>query len=119
MNKQILAESLNNANKGPCQLDHDNLIEFRARNREDQSEDHNSTNQWLIDHDAYAEALSDYKGLRAELEKAIGIKKDLNRDGPVHIGVVMQDYLDNMPLHGLLNRFEEAVIKKTRAKDKL
>lgn len=78
-----------------------------------------TTNQWLVDHEAYADALSEYRELRAEIEKAIGIKKKSDDQGGAMIGDVVEGYLAHLPLYGLLNRFEEAVIKKTRAKDKL
>ncbi|MBR7715502.1 hypothetical protein [Acinetobacter nosocomialis] len=81
-------------------------------------EEYQVLTQWQIDHDAYAESISEYKESRQELEKALGVQKDFNKTSH-HIGEVIADLQKHAHLYALLNRFECAVIKRLRAKDKL
>ncbi|EPG5693099.1 TPA: hypothetical protein JIE40_001902 [Acinetobacter baumannii] len=74
--------------------------------------------QWQIDHDAYAESIAEFKEARQELEKALGVEKDF--DKTCHSAKeIIDDLRKNGHLYALINRFEEAVINRLRAKDKL
>ncbi|EHU3266950.1 TPA: hypothetical protein NQH55_000679 [Acinetobacter baumannii] len=74
--------------------------------------------QWQIDHDAYAESIAEFKEARQELEKALGVQKDFSKTSHL-IGEVIADLQKHAHLYALINRFEEAVINRLRAKDKL
>ncbi|HAV6077981.1 TPA: hypothetical protein ACJKZR_002947 [Acinetobacter baumannii] len=74
--------------------------------------------QWQIDHDAYAETLEAYRETHRDLEKALGVEKDF--DKTCHSAKeIIDDLRKNGHLYALINRFEEAVINRLRAKDKL
>jgi len=74
--------------------------------------------QWQIDHDAYVETLDAYRETHRDLEKALGVEKDF--DKTCHSAKeIIDDLRKNGHLYALINRFEEAVINRLRAKDKL
>ncbi|MBK0409632.1 hypothetical protein JEO87_03740 [Acinetobacter pittii] len=74
--------------------------------------------QWQVDHDAYVETLDAYRETHRDLEKALGVKKDF--DKTCHSAKeIIDDLRKNGHLYALINRFEEAVINRLRAKDKL
>ncbi|ENU1898420.1 hypothetical protein ACYQOW_003904 [Acinetobacter baumannii] len=74
--------------------------------------------QWQIDHDAYVETLDAYRETHKDLEKALGVEKDF--DKTCHSAKeIIDDLRKNGHLYALINRFEEAVINRLRAKDKL
>ncbi|MBJ3829824.1 hypothetical protein JGA56_16400 [Acinetobacter baumannii] len=74
--------------------------------------------QWQIDHDAYVETLDAYRETHRDLEKALGVEKDF--DKTCHSAKeIIDDLQKNGHLYALINRFEEAVINRLRAKDKL
>ncbi|ELY3103959.1 hypothetical protein [Acinetobacter baumannii] len=74
--------------------------------------------QWQIDHDAYVETIDAYRKAHKDLEKALGIKKDFDKTSH-SAKEIIEDLRKNGHLYALINRFEDAVINRLRAKDKL
>ncbi|BFM72057.1 hypothetical protein [Acinetobacter baumannii] len=74
--------------------------------------------QWQVDHDAYVETLDAYREAHTDLEKALGIEKDFDKTSH-SAKEIIEDLRKNGHLYALINRFEDAVINRLRAKDKL
>ncbi|EXA97825.1 hypothetical protein J507_2512 [Acinetobacter sp. 1295259] len=70
------------------------------------------------DHDAYAEALVSYRQASNELKKAIGVQKDFEKTS-WSAAEAIEDLMLNQDKYALINRFEEAVINKLKAKERL
>lgn len=82
------------------------------------SEEHAVIDQWDLDHKAYSDALCEERKARKDIEKALGVQKDFEKTS-WPFAEVMADLELNGEKYALLNRFEEAVINRLRAKDKL
>ncbi|MGK7856903.1 hypothetical protein ACSQ7E_17750 [Acinetobacter baumannii] len=74
--------------------------------------------QWQVDHDAYVETLDAYRETHRDLEKALDIEKDFDKTSH-SAKEIIEDLRKNGHLYALINRFEDAVINRLRAKDKL
>lgn len=74
--------------------------------------------QWQIDHQVYSDSIDDYRETRKALQKALGVQKDFEKTSH-SASEIIEDLRKNGHLYALLNRFEEAVINRLRAKDKL
>ena len=91
MNKPILAQDLDNAND----------------------------DQWWIDHDAYADALEEFRTIEVELQDALGVVRKCKPGEGAFIGDILEDIDRNRAEFGLLNRFKLAHKKMIEAKGKL
>ena len=91
MNKPILAQDLDNAND----------------------------DQWWVDHDAYADALEEYKKVETELEDALGVIRICEPGELTSIADSCEEFRINMYKFGLIHRFESAYRKMFEAKAKL
>ncbi|MFW1968133.1 hypothetical protein ACG95P_13820 [Acinetobacter guillouiae] len=91
MSKEILAQDLDNAND----------------------------DQWWIDHEAYADALEEFRSIEVELQDALGVVKKCKPGEGAFIGDILEDLERNRVEFGLLNRFKSAHIKMIEAKAKL
>lgn len=74
--------------------------------------------QWQMDHQVYADSIGVYRETRKDLQKALGVQKDFEKTAHT-ASEIIEDLRKNGHLYALLNRFEEAVINRLRAKDKL
>lgn len=92
MSKEILAQDLNNANQ---------------------------VDRWWIDHDAYADALEEYKKVETELEDALGVIRICNPDESKSLADSFEELRINMYKFGLIHRFKSAYRKMFEAKGKL
>ncbi|EPJ9221263.1 hypothetical protein MWR82_003640, partial [Acinetobacter baumannii] len=59
-----------------------------------------------------------YRETHRDLEKALGIEKDFDKTSH-SAKEIIEDLRKNGHLYALINRFEDAVINRLRAKDKL
>lgn len=91
MNKPILAQDLDNAN-----------------------DDH-----WWINHDAYADALEEYKKVETELEDALGVIRICEPGELTSLADSCEELRINMYKFELIHRFESAYRKMFEAKGKL
>ncbi|RSO77203.1 hypothetical protein EA754_06295 [Acinetobacter pittii] len=92
-----------------------NLTKFPPRGKYEFKQDRLQEQQ---DHDAYAEALVSYRQASNELKKAIGVQKDFEKTS-WSAAEAIEDLMLNQDKYALINRFEEAVINKLKAKERL
>lgn len=75
--------------------------------------------QWWVDHDAYADALKEFRSIEVELQKALGVVRKCKPGEGAFIGDILEDLERNRAEFGLLNRFKPAHKKMIEAKGKL
>lgn len=90
-------------------------------NRSIVTQDLESSNddQWWIDHDAYADALEEFRTIEIELQNALGVVRKCKPGEGAFIGDILEDLERNRAEFGLLNRFKSAHKKMIEAKAKL
>ncbi len=90
-------------------------------NRSIVTQDLESSNddQWWIDHDAYADALEEYKKVETELEDALGVIRICEPGELTSLADSCEELRINMYKFGLIHRFESAYRKMFEAKAKL
>lgn len=92
MSKQILAQDLNDANQ---------------------------VDQWWINHDAYADALEEFRSIELELQDALGVVRICKPSEGASFSDILEDIERNRAEFGLINRFKSAHKKMIEAKAKL
>ncbi|KAF1027097.1 MAG: hypothetical protein GAK29_00903 [Acinetobacter bereziniae] len=90
MSKEIIAQDLNDAN-----------------------------DQWWIDHDAYADALEEFRSIELELQDALGVVRICKPGEGALFGDILEGLERNRDEFGLINRFKSAYKKMIEAKGKL
>ncbi|HFX6304375.1 hypothetical protein [Acinetobacter nosocomialis] len=92
-----------------------NLTKFPSRGK---YELERSCSQEQQDYEAYATALASYRQASDELKKALGVQKDFEKTSWTAAEAI-EDLMLNQDKYALINRFEEAVINKLKAKERL
>ncbi|MFW1796965.1 hypothetical protein ACG9Y4_14850 [Acinetobacter guillouiae] len=90
-------------------------------NRSILAQDLESSNddQWWIDHEAYSDALEEYKKVETELEDALGVIRICEPGELTSLADSCEELRINMYKFGLIHRFESAYRKMFEAKAKL
>lgn len=82
-------------------------------------DDANQVDQWWIDHDAYADALEEFRTIEIELQNALGVVRICKPGEGASFGDILEDLERNRAEFGLINRFKSAHKKMIEAKAKL
>lgn len=82
-------------------------------------DDANDDDQWWKDHEAYVDALEEYKKVETELEDALGVIRICKPEDSKTLADSFEELRINMYKFGLIERFELAYRKMFEAKGKL